>query len=133
MEREKRKKNITLRDIKEPTADSAGDKKQEDINEVKRILGLDDGDIEQVYRAGKLEDATEEDPTPRARPLVIRLKTPEMATAMHGYGRGRKFRDPDSEEDIWVNPDLIDCDRKANYLARKERNKRKRGHFLVQT
>ena len=119
MEREKRKKNIVIRKIEESSADTTDEKKEEDKAIVINILGLDNDDIEYVRRAGKLD---EDDPQPR--PLIITVKTPEMATALHGHGRGRKFRDGDNE-DIWCNPDLIAADRTANYFARKERKKRR--------
>ena len=84
-------------------------------------LGLANEDIEYVRRVGKLPN----DESPGPRPLVITVRTPEMAAALHGHGRGRKFTDNVSGVDTWCNPDLIAADRKANYLARQERNKRK--------
>lgn len=135
MEREKRKKNIVLREIEESTEESADDKKAEDKSRVIEILGLSDDDIEHVFRAGKPNDGD----SPRPRPLIITVKTPEIAVALHGHGRGRKFRHADAGEDVWCNPDLIDSDRKANYLARQERKKRRRengrdaAHAGVQT
>jgi hypothetical protein len=118
MEREKRKKNFVLREIEESSANTPEDKREEDKIKIVEIVGLDIGDIEYVQRVGKpSEDA-------RPRPLIITVKTPEMAAALHGHGRGRKFSDANSV-DVWCNPDRIAADRKADFLARQERNKRR--------
>ena len=130
MEREKRVKNIVLNDLVEPTAESNEDKKEEDKTKVLEILGLRADEIEFMKRAGKprTPDPDHEDDIPRPRPLIVTVLTPEVAQRLHNHGRGRKFtvRDEDDDEQIiWCNPDLIAADRKANWLARKERNKRR--------
>lgn len=127
MEREKRKKNVVIRKIEEPTTGTADEKKGEDKATVIKMLGLDNDDIEYVRRVGKPGGSENTQP----RPLIITVKTPEMATALHGHGRGRKFRDDDRNEDVWCNPDLIAADRTANYLARQERNKRRRDNVAA--
>ena len=53
------------------------------------------------------------------RPLIVTFDTPVIAKGLHNYGRGRKFIDPDTKKDIWINPDLIQTDIEANYQARK--------------
>lgn len=119
IEREKRKKNFVLREIEESSADEPNDKREEDKRKIMDIMDLDESDIEFVRRVGKPSDDS------RPRPLVITMKTPEIAAALHGHGRGRKFYDDNNSVDIWCNPDRIAADRKADFLARQERNKRR--------
>lgn len=125
VERERRKKNIVVRDVVESDATSNDEKREADKLKTIEILGINEEDIELVIRAGK--PSTEADSPPR--PLIITVKTPEMASALHGYGRGKRVNSPDDDDTyIWINPDLIEADRKANYRAREERRKMRSQH-----
>ena len=107
--------------IKEPTSDTPEGKREEDTAKILQIVGLDNSDIEYVQRVGK--PPTVEKPKPR--PIIITVKTPEIAAAIHGHGRGRKFRNDADNTDTWCNPDLIRADRIAEFHAREERKKRR--------
>ena len=97
VEREKRKQNVVLRDLKE-SEEATNEKIREDhLKIATRILNIEESDIEVVFRAGKRPQPGDPPPeTPRGpRPLIVRLKTPQTACALHGHGRGRKFNHPD--------------------------------------
>ena len=122
VEREKRKNNIVIRDVTESGAATPELRKTDDKQKLTEILGLNEVDVENVYRAGKADNPDRTGP----RPLIITLKTPEMAMALHGHGRGRRYAHPDGgDRFLWCNPDLIDADRKANFAARQERRRMK--------
>ena len=111
-EREKRKRNVVIRDIEEPTTGSGEDKYYSDLQFVMDILELDQEDIVDLRRAGPLKRNYH-------RPLVITVRTPELAAHLHNYGVGRRKHNTNDESEVyWVNPDLIETDRKANYQAR---------------
>lgn len=120
MERQKRIKNFVVCGIEEPTADTPDGKKREDTDKIISIVNIENDDIELIRRVGKPQSETD-----KPRPIVITVKTPEMAAAIHGHGRGRKFRDPEDDTDIWCNPDLIYADRMADKKARDERKQRR--------
>lgn len=121
-ERQRRKKNVVVRDVKESVSNTSEHRKADDKSKASQILNVDEEDIENVIRAGK--PPHEGDTNPRL--LIITVKTPEMASDLHGHGRGRSITNPeDPEMLLWINPDLIQADRKANYLARKENQRRK--------
>ena len=146
MEREKRKKNIVLSDLEESTAESGEERIEEDKVNALALLGIAEEDVEFMKRAGAPRTPNPEidGDIPRPRPLLITVRTQEIAQALHNNGRGRKFEDPGADEDKhhWCNPDLIQADRRANYLARQQRSRRRetdgdagrrarRGSFLV--
>ena len=120
VERQKRIKNFVVRGIKEPTSSTPESKMAEDKATVLSIVGIESSDIELVRRVGKPQSETG-----KPRTIVITVKTPEIAAAIHGHGRGRKFRKEDDNRDVWCNPDLIRADRIADYNAREERKKRR--------
>ena len=127
-ERERRKKNVVVKEVIEPTAGSNDDKKAEDKTKAAQILDIDESEIEFVKRAGIPKTPTREDPNPSPRPLIITVKSPVLASDLHGHGRGRRALNPDIEDHeswLWINPDLIQADRKANFLAREEMRKKR--------
>ena len=120
IEREKRKCNCVIRDIPESTETSNAEKRADDFETVANILNIDPEYINEVYRAGR--------PNPdRVRPVVVTLSSPDLARELHNYGRGSRRVNSDSSLVYWVNPDLIQADRVANYNARMEAKERKEG------
>lgn len=120
-ERQRRKKNVVIKNVNESEADTSDQQKIEDTTKASEILNVDEEDIEHIFRVGK---PPREGDGPRV--LIITVKTPELASSLHGHGRGRCVTNPDDDEMLlWINQDLIHADRRANYLARKEAQKRK--------
>ena len=78
-------------------------------------LGMERTDINKVWRAGKKNSEDEE----YFRPLVIQLV--DEATVEYWTDSGKGFQ---TDTGFWVNKDLCEADRKANYLVRRERRKR---------
>ena len=121
MERERRKKNVMIREVPESTAESSKDKAVHDHQCAAAILDVHSDAIEGVFRAGR-PPTRDEGP----RPLIITLKSHELAMDLHRHGRGRRVPNPDDDEMIfWVNPDLIAADRTAQFKAREELRKRR--------
>ena len=118
IEREKRKRNVVIRELEESEG-SSDDRKESDKDAATQILSLQSSDVIQVWRAG---------PPKRNynRPLIVTVSTPELAQKLHNYGRGRRVENlSDDREFYWCNPDLIETDRKANYKAREEARRRR--------
>ena len=114
VEREKRKRNCVIRDLPESREDTSEAKMLEDKETVSTIMNIDPVDVIDVDRAGIAKSGVN-------RPVIITLSSPELASEMHNYGRGRrKVNLADEDEFYWINPDLIQTDRLANYRARKE-------------
>lgn len=119
IEREKRKRNVVIRELEEPDEGSSEERKYSDKMAVTEILSLDSSDVIQVWRAG---------PPKRNynRPVVVTVSTPEIAQNLHNYGRGKRIENlNDEREYYWCNPDLIETDRKANFKAREEARRRR--------
>ena len=126
VERERRKNNIVIREVKESEATDNEQRKADDKLKASIILNIDEANIEQVMRPTKPPHRRNSDSNANTnRPLIVTLKTPELACDLHGHDRGKRVLNPDDEEMwLWINPDLIEADRTANYLARKERRER---------
>lgn len=114
IERQKRLRNVILRNVPESTKTNVTDCDQYDKNYVMTCLELQSDDITTVYRVGEKKEAK------GPRVLVAVLTTPELARKQHNYGRGRPIFDGNRVKH-WVNPDLIKEDRIANYKAREHR------------
>ena len=115
IEREKRKANIVVMKVPESKMASSGQKLADDKKFCYEELGMAEEDIESCWRAGKLDTSKPD----YCRPLVIKLKDDETADEWTRNGRGFK-----TESGYWVNRDLCDADRKANFQAREERRGR---------
>ena len=88
---------------------------------VKEILKLDQpGDIINVVRLGSRKDK-DGNVKDYARPLLIALRTPELAEYYHDYGMGYK-----TEDGYWFNPDLPKLQREANFRAKQQRREYKK-------
>ena len=78
-------------------------------------MGIENGDFEQCWRAGKIDEAKPDN----CRPLVIKMTDKDTVKEWTRYGKGLLL-----ESRHWVNKDLCAADRRANFLARQERRKR---------
>ena len=119
IEREKRVRNIVIRNIPESKKEKEADKTKDDTAAVEYILDTY-GEIENCSRAGRIPTESDIDPKTKKmkiRPLIVTMSTPELARRLHRYSMGRKFTVDGVEH--WVNPDLIRSDRLANWEARK--------------
>ena len=129
LEREKRRCNIIIREIGESKATLISDKIEEDRRRAIEILNIQDKEILNVRRAGRSRvDGS-------IRPLILTVSTPELANDLHNYGRGQKR--VNDLGTFWINPDLIQADRVANYkvrvLARQKRNALKEKEIITNT
>ena len=121
IEREKRKRNVVIRYIPESKKQSYRDQKEEDIKTVSEIMDLDLEYIVDVRRAGP--------PKPNYdRNVIITLSTPDLAGEMCNYGKGRRQENDDGSVFFWINADLIQADRTANYNARVTARNRRQNH-----
>ena len=127
--REQRKCNVIIRDITESTRASPRERQEEDLEFTQQLLGVDRDRIIKVIRAGPPIGSREND-TRLNRPVVITVESPELAAYLHNHGRGWKVRD-DYDNTYWVNPDLIQADRKAAFHARKLARRRRGGGLIV--
>ena len=126
IEREKRKRNVVIRELDEPNEGSNEDRRDSDIAAATEILDIDPTDVIQVWRAGPPKRN-------QNRLLIVTVRTPELAQRLHNYGRGKKVVNlNDDREFYWCNPDLIETDRKANYKARLEARNRRSAQGLGQ-
>ena len=117
VEREKRRENVVVMNAPESEMESAGQKKADDLKFCYEKLGMSESDIQTCWRAGKL-DASKPD---YCRPLVIKMSDEENANDWTKNGRGNK-----TQSGFWINRDLCDADRKANFVARQEKRVRHR-------
>ena len=112
IERQKRERNIAVRNIPESNKPDEKERIEEDRNAIMNMLNLDPEDIESVYRVGKKVEGM-------PRVLIAVLVTPNVAKQQHNYGRGRPINL--DNKTYWVNADLIKEDREANFKARNQR------------
>ena len=128
-ERERRKCNVVVRNVKESTSDNPADRKHHDLRLAQSILGIEKDEILKAFRAGPPTGP----PGTESRPLIINVITPELASYIHNYGRGRRVVNRDQQDQIfWLNPDLIQADRLANYKARlAKRRPRNNAHVTL--
>ena len=82
-----------------------------------------------VIRAGPPIRYVPED-TRETHPMIVTLESPELAAYLHNYGRGWAAKDQ-YDTVYWVNPDLIQADRKAAYNARVLARRRRGGNLQV--
>ena len=116
VEREKRKCNVVVLNAPEPNKESSTeDKKREDKEFCRDVLEIPLEDIEVCWRAGK----TDQSKPDYRRPLVIKMKSEQLANEWTKDGKGHK-----TANGHWINKDLCAADRKANFLSREERRKR---------
>ena len=118
IEREKRKLKVVVMKVDESKAASAGQRRADDYKFCYDQLGMEKDDIDQVYRVGSLKDKE----TDYCRPLVIKLVDKECWEYYTDYGRGYK-----ADSGFWMNADLCDADRRANFQAREQRRERLKG------
>ena len=115
VEREKRRANVVVMNVPESDMESPGQKRADDLKFCYERLGMSESDIETCWRAGKLDTSKEN----YCRPLVIKMSDIDNADDWTKNGRGNK-----TESGFWINRDLCDADRKANFVARQERRDR---------
>ena len=126
-ERERRKRNVVIKDIKESGFLNSEKRIAEDFKLVWDVVGhivVDREDILKVTRVGprpRTEDA-------KPRPVIVEMVTPHLASELCKYGSGRKIYIEESKREYWVNADRIQADREADYrarvLARKQKSER---------
>ncbi|KAL5254761.1 hypothetical protein ACHWQZ_G014260 [Mnemiopsis leidyi] len=116
VEREKRRCNVVVLSAPEPKKESSTEeKRKEDMQFCSRVLEIPLTDIEECWRAGKVDESKPE----YCRPLIIKLKDEELVKEWTKDGKGHK-----TVSGYWINKDLCAADRKANFLSREERRKR---------
>ena len=121
VEREKRRSNVVIRDLPESTEASNEAKREHDKERVVEIMDIDSEYVVNVYRAGAPKSNYN-------RPIIITLTNPEVASGLHNYGRGMRRENVDGSLFYWVNADLIQADRIANFNAREEARTKRQPH-----
>ena len=124
-DRERRTRNVVITYVEESTLPDTEQRKDSDKIMVTELLQMDGNNIEKCYRVGSpIGSGSNKDSDRKGpRPLVIVLKTPELAKSLHKYGNGCKLSHEGQE--YWVNPDLTKAERRANYMARQKRRERR--------
>ena len=114
LEREKRANNVMVSNVRESQSEDGDERKEIDLEFCIEKLGMTNDEIETVYRAGPRTSNTNSKP----RPLIIKLKDIEDAQYWHRNGKGYNV------DGYWINKDLCQADRNANFQAREARRKR---------
>ncbi len=115
-ERERRKRNVVVKNLRESTLTTSKAKYDSDVRKLEEVLQVDKKDIVKCYRAGARRESGE------PRLLIVTLSSPILAEELHDYGAGTRVETSGgngNRKDIWINQDLIKSDRDANYRARK--------------
>ena len=112
-EREKRKRNVVVTNLKESTLTTSIGRYESDKKKLLDIMEVKPEQIVTCYRAGAKRD------NGGPRLLIVTLETPRLAEHFHNYGNGHRIERKVGKNDIWFNPDLIKADRDANFNARK--------------
>ena len=116
VEREKRKLNVVVVNAPEPAKEASSEqKKKEDSDFCRNVLGMRNDDFESCWRAGKIDESK----PGYCRPLIIQMADDSAVDEWTKNGKGLK-----TDSDHWINKDLCAADRRANFLSRQERRKR---------
>ena len=126
VERERRMKNIIIRDIPELEDDDSKKRTQHDWEHVLDILTevTSEDNIVRVTRAGPRLGTGYNKERTTPRPVIVQMETPQVAQQLHRHGSGKKIvleREGGKTCEFWLNQDLIKSDREAQRDARKQR------------
>ena len=110
---------MVIKKVEERLAPTGEKRKAEDLQFAVQVLKIDKDDIVKIYRVGKQKLPTNDDDEPYNRPLIIKLKSKELAEYHHNYGRGYEM------EGYYINPDLCRSDREAFFRIRQAIRKQK--------
>ena len=116
-ERERRTRNVVIRNIPEQIATAPSERHKGDKKIGAYILGIDVKHVVGAIRGGRPDTSKV-----KRRPLILTLSSPQLAQECHYYGTGRKYIV--EGEEYWGNKDLILKDRIAAAKAREVRLKR---------
>jgi hypothetical protein len=121
IEREKRLRNVVVNKVPESKDTDSKRRNEEDLKFCVETLEIPTNDIETCYRAGR-KDSDDGKGGDYCRPLVIKMVDQTAADYWCDFGKG--FKTVDGH---YINPDLCKADRKASFLAREEKRKRRNG------
>ena len=132
VEREKRKKNVVIKDVRESKLDTQVKRDDDDFDRVLEILDIDEEDLISITRAGPPLGKGKNEHRTHPRPIIAMVSTPAIAQQCCGHGTGSKryikIRGETEKREYWINADLIYADRKANWesrtLVRQQRQER---------
>ncbi|NQZ52217.1 MAG: hypothetical protein HRT95_19210 [Moritella sp.] len=129
IERQKRKLNIIISNVPEPTSVKPREKYDEDMKFVKETAGIPQEDFEAFYRAGK--PRTDGKP----RPIIIKMVDRECVDYWTINGKGYKLENVTgyNDQQCWINKDLCKADREAAFFVREERKLRMNQSSETQT
>ena len=119
IERRKREYNVVIKNVEERLSPKGEVRKAEDLQFAVHVLKIAKDDIVKIYRVGTQKLPTNDDEEPYNRPLIIQLRSKELAEYYHNYGRGYK------EEGYYINQDLCKSDREAFFRLREATRKQK--------
>ena len=122
IEREKRVRNVVVNKVPESKSKESNLRNKEDLKFCLETLEIPKEDIECCYRAGRKDSDDSKCSDEFCRPLVIKMVDQPAADYWCNLGKGYK-----TESGHYLNPDLCKADRKASFLAREERRKRRNG------
>ena len=132
-QREKRKKNVVIREVKELDTDKVEDRKEFDMKFLTQVCNIMPDDIDHAFRAGKLRKRGDPVPLRRngkpvgPRPLICVLKDEAMVMSYTNEGRGDRVEvkdlasDGDEMKYYFINRDLCPTDALADFRLRQMR------------
>ena len=115
-ERERRSRNIVIRNVPESPSNVNDVRTAYDTDFLVRICAMPKQDIKTVYRAGKRSDG-------KNRPMIVVLPTREAVSSWTNDGAGYKITA--GEEEYWINKDLTLSEQLAGFRARQAKQKMK--------
>ena len=115
-ERQKRKKNVVIRNFVESPSEDSAIRTKYDYNFLTGDCLIERDDILTCYRAGKRQ-------TDKIRPLICVLKSESLVQEYTRNGRGANVGEKKNPEDqlrpYWINLDLCSADAAAAFRARQ--------------
>ena len=130
IEKERKKKNIIVFNLKEPTGEEAADRYREDLDMCGRMftneLEVQDLTIEKVIRIGKKKDNGR-------RPLLIKLGSEADRNAV--LSKAKRLRHSKEFERVYLAKDMTEAEREKDKKLRQEliekRNKKEDDWYVI--
>ena len=122
-EKQRRSRNVVIRNIPESTDSDPKVRKEHDLGYVTQIFGkIKPTKILKCFRAGAKSNNDDDQDLQKNRLVIVSLESPEEARQMHKFGMGNRVALGSHE--FWVNPDLTQHERNANFKAREFKRQR---------
>lgn len=108
----RRKNNVVLHGLQEPTGEDAASRKEADGNQIMELfheLGCDDVSVDSVIRLGKMP----EDEQAKPRPLLLRMASEEQKDKVLRQSKNLRMKYPAEPNRLFIHQDLTPKQREA--------------------